>query len=143
MTDGEPDGELLGPLEFEYLLYPFIGTFDAGRASRLVAEAQTGVYTHASRTLAKEWSFLEITPGSAVVTAIKPAAVGDGAIVRLWNPTDQPLAETIRPKCHLASAHLCNLNEDLGSALVIKDGAIPLTVPPRGLASVRFTWTEE
>ncbi|MFA6239670.1 MAG: glycoside hydrolase family 38 C-terminal domain-containing protein [Candidatus Hydrogenedentales bacterium] len=139
-TAGEPDGELLGTLDFEYLLYPFGGTFDAARALRIVSETQAGVYAHSRKQPVEERSFLEVTPGDAVVTAIKPAANGEGAVVRLWNPSDEMKHEVIRPTCKLASAHLCNLNEEVGSAILIKDNTIPVSVPPRGLASVLFTW---
>lgn len=140
-TAGEPDGELLGTLEFEYLLYPFGGAFDAARALRIVSESQTGIFAHATGQPLDDRSFLEVAPGGAVVTAIKPAASGDGAVVRLWNPTDEAKNEVIRPACRVASAHLCNLNEEIGSAILIKDNTIPVSVPPRGLASVLFTWS--
>ena len=77
-TPGEADGQLHDTMEFEYLLYPFRGGFDAVEASRLVAGAQVGTRSHATETLPQDRSFLKLHAGAAVVTAIKPAR-GRGA----------------------------------------------------------------
>jgi len=138
-TPGEPDGELLGALDFEYLLYPFAGPFDPAAAMRLVAEAQAGVRTHCVEELAEDRSFLRLDNGSVVVTAIKPAADGNGGVVRLWNPGDSTVDDTIRFERAVEAAELCNLNEQAQAPLTIDaEGGIPVEVPARGLVTIRF-----
>jgi len=148
-TPGEPDGELLGeavgPMTFEYLLYPFSGGFDVLEALHLVAEAQTGVRAHCAershRELPDDRSFLYLHHDKAVVTAIKPAANGVGGVIRLWNPDDMDVRESINLDRNVVSAALCNLNEEVREPITLNpDGSIPVTIPARGLATVRFTW---
>jgi alpha-mannosidase len=142
-TSGEPDGQLLGTLEFDYMLYPFQGQFDAVTAMRLVAEAQTSVRGHAADKAPGERSFLRLEKGAAVMTAIKPAADGTGGVVRLWNPTDTDVEDRVLVTAKVVSAQACNLNEEPGDAIRLDNsGAIPVTVPAGGLATIRFTWEE-
>lgn len=138
---GEPDGELLGTMEFEYLLYPFKGNFDAVDALRWVAEAQSPVRFHGTDRLPKDFSFLKMEKNAAVVTAIKPANDGNGGIVRLWNPGNKPVKDVLVLNCRVASATACNLNEEPEKKLTVEKGnRIPVSVPAGGLATVRFTW---
>ncbi len=140
-TAGEPDGQLLGPLDFEYFLYPFAGQFDPVAAARLVAEAQAGIRTTTAVELPDDISFLELERGAAVVTAVKPADDGRGGVVRLWNPTDTDVQDRLLVHCPVETAERCNLNEEPQEPISLEnDGVIPVTVPAGGLATVRFVW---
>ena len=140
-TQGEPDGQLLDPLEFEYLLYPFSAPLDAPTALRIVQEAQTPVRSHQAAAVPETRSFCRVEGAVVVVTALKPAADGNGGIVRLWNPADSDAAATITFSQPLKSAHACNLSEEPGEALDLVDGCgFTVTAPARGLATVRFAW---
>jgi 2-O-(6-phospho-alpha-D-mannosyl)-D-glycerate hydrolase len=140
-TAGEPDGQLIGTMEFEYLLYPFDGAMEPHRLANLAAEAQGSVYTHHTAELPDDRSFLRLKKGKAVVTAIKPAEDGKGGIVRLWNPGDEDVKDALILDCTVASAELCDLKEAPQEAIALgKDGAIPVIVKAGGLATVRFTW---
>ncbi|NIA14696.1 MAG: hypothetical protein GWP08_11500 [Nitrospiraceae bacterium] len=140
-TNGEPDGELLGELEFEYYLWPFLGEFDPTVAARLVAQAQTPVYAHGAAELPAEYSFIHLEECSAIVTAIKPAACGEGGVIRLWNPADKPATDSIVTACDVKSAYLCDLNEqELKPVRLDEKGHIPVSVPAGGIASIHFTW---
>ncbi len=142
MTAGEPDGQLLGRLEFEYQLYPFAGDFRAAGALRMVAEAQTGVRVHTSGELPATTSFLHVEAEGCVVTALKPAADGDGAIVRVWNVGDEAVAATVKACVPIRSAELCNLNEERRDTLTpTPEGAVSAPVRARGLATIRFRWS--
>ncbi len=136
-TAGEPDGQLLQELTFEYQLWPFAGTLDAAEAHRLVSAQQAGVRMHFAAEAPASRSFLRLEPGNAVVTAIKAAADVDGAVIRLWNPADTPANERIFLDAPVFEASLCNLNEEPLQAVSREPGqAIPVTVPPRGLATL-------
>jgi len=140
-TSGEPDGELLTDLDFEYLLFPFSPPFNPVEAARHVAEAQAGVRTHYTSKAGAEDSFVELTRNVAVVTALKPSADGSGGVIRLWNPTNRPVEEMVRFKLALKSAESCSLNEENRKPLVLQDKHnCSISVPGRGLATVYFTW---
>jgi alpha-mannosidase len=135
----EPDGQLLGPMEFEYLLYPFSGRFNAPQALRLIAGCQAGIRTHLADAMPESRSFVRIKTGDTVVTGLKPAADGPGGVIRLWNPGESDVREHILLSCRVISAELCNLNEEpLERIEVGSDGQIPVTVPMKGLATVKF-----
>jgi alpha-mannosidase len=137
----EPDGQLLGEMEFEYLLYPFGVEFDAVQVLRIIAERQAGVRMHYASELPDPHSFLELAKGAAVVTAVKPAADGQAGVIRLWNPAPAAVRDSIKLGIKVTSAALCNLNEESRDLIPLNaDGSIPVTIPARGLATVRFTW---
>jgi alpha-mannosidase len=143
-TAGEPDGLLLGRLEYEYYLMPFEGEFNAAEALRLVAAAQAGVRTHASEQLPEDTSMLAVESEACVVTAIKPAADGPGGIVRLWNPGTEAAPARIRFARKPRLAERCNLNEEPQETLNVEsDGSVAVEVPAGGLASIRFSWGEQ
>ena len=79
-------------------------------------------------------------PQVAVITALKPADDGNGGVVRFWNPTNGDVVDGFRTAAPLDKAFLCNLNEEPGAELPVRDGAVPVAVPAGGLATVRFTW---
>lgn len=140
-TPGEPDGQLLQPLEFEYLLYPFAAPFDAVAALRMVQEAQTGIRTHESDTLPETTSFCRLLNNRTVVTALKPAADGNGGILRLWNPTEKPVQESVQFSIGLKTVERCTLDEQALEPIKMNDDTgFIVEVPARGLATIRFCW---
>lgn len=139
-TSGEPDGELLGEMDFEYLLYPFAGGYEPAKASRLVAAAQAGIRTHLAESLPTARSFFS-TKNTAVVTALKPSADQKGGIVRLWNPAEKTVKETLSFETKICFAELCNLNEDPEKEVKVEKGhKITVNVPAGGLVTIRFAW---
>lgn len=134
-TNGEPGGQLLGPLEFEYLLYPYAGRFDRVSALRMLASIRAGAPAHLANSDAKSRSFLSVE-GNIHITAIKPAFDGKGIVIRLWNPCPQGVAGVIRFTAPVKTAWLVNLNEDKQSEIPVKGKAIALTVPPFALRSI-------
>jgi alpha-mannosidase/mannosylglycerate hydrolase len=140
-TNGEPDGQLQEPLTFEYALVPYKGQFDAPRAIQHVQAWQAGIRTHHVAAPGTSGPHLRLHPGVCPVSAIKPAADGEGGVVRFWNPTSKALTETLFPAVAPREAHACNLDEQPQHALPIGgDGGITVEIPARGLATVRFTW---
>ena len=141
-TAGEPDGQLQGRLEYDYLLYPFAGAFDPVAALRMVAEAQTGTRAHSTGSAPQTKSFLKLENDTAIVTAIKPALDGRGGVVRLWNPAESDSQDRLVVPGGIKHAELCNLNEERVGEAPIEDGnAIPITIKAGGLTTVRFEWS--
>lgn len=143
MTPGEPDGELLEEMTFDYQLYPFAGRFDAATALRLAGAQQAGVYQHHADVAPEPRSFLNVAPGRAVVTAIKPAHDARAGVIRFWNPEAEPVEERVSLLMGLEKAFLCTLNEETQKQLSVNpDGSVSVHVPAHGLATVLFTWKE-
>ena len=140
-TAGEPDGQLLEAMGFEYELAPFSGAFDCVAGCRRVAELQTGIRMHQTEDLGEDQSFLHLERGEVVVTALKVAADGDGGVIRLWNPTEVVRDECIHVNCDVVSVARCDLNETPIEPIALEaDKGIPVSVPAGGLVTVRFTW---
>jgi alpha-mannosidase len=128
-------------MEFEYLLYPFAGPFDAANALRMVQEAQTGIWQHQAESLPKTTSFCQLQSNAALITALKPAADGNGGILRLWNPGATPVKESLHFSVDLKTAERCTIDERSSEPIRTKqDGSFVVEVPARGLTTVRFTW---
>ena len=140
-TPGEPDGQLLEPMDFEYLLYPFAAPFNPIAALRTVQEAQTPIRCHQADALPETFSFCRVESERAVVTALKPAADRNGGIVRLWNPGTSPAEASVVFSQRLKTAHTCNLNEETQTELALGDGGrqFVVDIPPHALSTVRFT----
>ena len=138
----ETEGQLQIELSFNYCLYPFAYEFDAGAALRLVTEFQAAVRSHEIRANAPTTlSFVCVEAGDAVVTALKPAEDGQGAVLRFWNPGGKETQAQFKLDRPVTEAHLCNLNEEaLEPATILMDGGVAVSVPAGGLATVRFGW---
>ncbi|HPO16378.1 MAG TPA: hypothetical protein PLI09_23280 [Candidatus Hydrogenedentes bacterium] len=140
-TDGEPDGQLLQTLEFDYAIWPFLGAFDPAQAARIVAEMQTGIRVHLADQAPLPYSFLNIEPGKTVVTALKPAHDNHDAVIRFWNPGKAKVTEQINFNQEIKSASLCTLNEDPIQTIPVEKGhSVKVPVPPGGLATIRITF---
>lgn len=142
-TVGRPeeyDGQVQGEHVIEYAVLPFNGAPDLALLNKLAATMQAPVRTHTgARTIAWK-SFLALETGDAVVTAIKPAADGDGGVIRFWNPTDVPINDGFKIDRPFKTVERCNLNEEPCESLQPGDAFVPVTIPPGGLYTVRFTW---
>ncbi len=140
-TSGEMEGQLLQTLEFDYCLFPFGGPLDAQEVLQLVAARQAPVRAYTTRELPPDRSFLHLENDAVVVSALKPAQDGRGGVIRLWNPWETEVKEVIRLSAQIKRAALCNLNEEDQQDLRLdKKGGIPVTVPAKGLTTVRFEW---
>ncbi|MBU3665440.1 MAG: glycoside hydrolase family 38 [Chthoniobacterales bacterium] len=112
MTDGEPEGQLLGDLRFRYWVVPFRGAANRARLSNLGVLLGAGLrdeqMTAVDISLHKEQGRPELPPsasflkvgGDVVVTSVREV---DGALeVRLFNPNVKTAAATLdfrgRPK---------------------------------------------
>jgi len=138
-TEGEPGGELLQNLEFEYALYPYAGEADRGKLVRMVAELQAGVQRYYAKEPVAAQSLIELAGSPAVVsTAVKPADDGQGIVVRLWNTGGEAADAELRVAANIKSASLCDLGEGDYEALKAKGNSVALQVAPYALASVRI-----
>jgi alpha-mannosidase/mannosylglycerate hydrolase len=138
----ESDGQLRGELLFSYGLYPFASEFSPVSALGLLAELQTAVRSHGIREDSPATrSFLQVDVGDTVVTALKPAEDGPGAVIRFWNPGGKKAEARFHLDRPLVQAWACNLNEEVLETLAVaQEGTVAVSVPAGALATVRFRW---
>jgi alpha-mannosidase/mannosylglycerate hydrolase len=138
----ESDGQLLGISSFRYGLSPFAPEFNPATALERVAELQTAVCSHEVREDAPaSRSFVQVHAGNSVMTALKPAEDGQGAVIRFWNPGSAPTEARFQLDRPVIGAQRCNLNEDILEALVVTpEGGVAVPVPAGGLTTVQFRW---
>lgn len=122
-TAGEPDGLQRGTLVYRFALIPYAGRLPRAEVLGELAKLQTGLCTRQTGKRPSGFppmegkapatqGFVELRQGQLVVSAIKPAESGEGVMIRLWNPTDQPQRGAIRFWKPVKRAEAAKLNED-------------------------------
>jgi hypothetical protein len=139
-----------GSLLFRYRITTGSGAMTDGEATRLGWEAVTPpetVFTpgRGLGPLPLSGSFLSLEGDPLVLLAAKPAEVGEGLILRCWNPTAQAANATVRLGFgDLKSARVIPLTEGDAAvsgaeAQVVDARAVSLRFAPRALATVGLT----
>jgi hypothetical protein len=86
-------------------------------------------------------SLLRVHPDALMLSALKPAHDGDGTVVRVLNPTDDPIHARLDFGLPVGSAAAVRLDEDPEDWPVALDGTtVRVVVPPHALRSMRVTW---
>ena len=102
-TDGQPDGQLRGPMTFAYRIVPLAGAPDRTRLCEMGQQIAASLRTaqlrpadvalhRTDRTLPPTAGLLQLT-GSAVMTSAQQ--VGDALEVRLFNPNTESVSATL------------------------------------------------
>lgn len=154
-TEGEHDGLELGRIDHRYALMPFAGTLPVNDALQELAHLQTGIITRQSGKRASGFppltgdapphrSFLEHA-GRAVVSAIKPAEQGEALVVRMWNPHDETVDNTLTFWKDVRKARRMRLNEDddpEAPAPKVDRRRVHVRVTPRQIATLEITFAD-
>jgi hypothetical protein len=140
-----------GRVTARYVIQPYAGGFDEGRAHRFGLEAAAqasglpllqhfGEPPAGTLTLPASGSLLQL-PGAPVLPLhVKPAADGAGIIVRLLNAGDAPQTAVIGSALlKIVQAYACDLLENRTGDLSVVDGAVSLEIPARRVAEVHLT----
>ena len=96
-----------------------------------------GAIAGAEPLLADGRALVTIEPATVLLSALKPAADGDGLVLRVLNPSDTPAATSIQFGFPVVGARAVRLDETGTDEVALEDGAIRTTVPARGLRSFR------
>ena len=116
-----PGGQCLGTHAFHYALAPHRGTWQAGLVHREARQHNVPcrvVQTDSHQgTLAQELSFIEISPASLIISAVKKAETRDALIIRCYNASDEATTGEIRVFPKIKQAALTNLNEEVLEAV--------------------------
>ena len=103
-------------------------------ANPLVAEAAA---VHEG-PLPPRMRFLQVSPPQVVLTALKPAEEGEGIVVRLYNPSAEPLEAVVEFwRADLAAA-LVDLEERPRRPLPCEGGRVVVPLGPRQIGTVKF-----
>lgn len=96
-TPGEIRGQLLHEMSFDFCLAPFAGKADFHQLENLASLFSTGVEALTGRNVVckKEKPFLFFAKGIIHLSALKVAEDGNGAIMRLYNPTAKTAEDTV------------------------------------------------
>jgi alpha-mannosidase len=128
-----PEAQCLGTHSFDYALIPHTGdwrtSFDEAHAFNAPLRA---IVTDLHRgTLPLEGSFVEISPSSLVISAIKSAEDGNGLILRFWNTENFDVSTEVKLLKPFERVAVVNLNEEELEELR-SDGTRNVSVPVRG-----------
>jgi alpha-mannosidase/mannosylglycerate hydrolase len=148
LTDGNEGGEMLGTHEFLFSIMPLAGALPRTRLCQLgqaLAAAPRSVQIEPRDLLnAPEpvWppsqSFLRIEPGRAVVTAIQAAGTGEGLIVRMFNPHDEAITETVEWNRPIGSADQLDLEDNPVEAVNVSNGRARVPLRPKQILTLRI-----
>jgi alpha-mannosidase len=98
--------------------------------ARAATLALHGAIVGAGPLLPSGFALVAISPPSVLLSALKPAAHGDGIVLRLLNPTDDPLDAVVRLGFPVASARAVRIDEEPDDWPVdFRRGEIRVSVP--------------
>jgi alpha-mannosidase/mannosylglycerate hydrolase len=134
-----PGAQCLGPLTAHLSLLA-----DGPETPRLARAAELGlraVVAGAAPLFAADQSLLTLQPPTLVLSAVKPAEDGDGAIVRVLNPTDDPVEAALEFGLPVGAATSVRLDESPDDRDLRQDGStLWFGVPAHALRSIRVRW---
>jgi alpha-mannosidase len=112
-----PGGQGLGAQRARYALVPHAGDWQADgmvlrEAQAFEAPLRALATEQRAGTLPARWSFVTMTPDAVAISAIKRAEAGEGLIVRLYNPGDQPQETALTFGPPLADVREVRLDEE-------------------------------
>lgn len=147
-TPGEPGGQMLGPTHHEYWLYPHTGPLAAPELCRLGQRLAAGldwVYTEPSRLpllppkppLPPTGSWLSLSEGPLVLTAVKQAEDGAALVLRLFNPTARPARQKIEFLTPPIAAWQTNLLELPVRELPVKGHRLAVSANAKEIVTLR------
>ncbi|MCX7767255.1 MAG: glycosyl hydrolase-related protein, partial [Candidatus Sumerlaeia bacterium] len=134
--------QCLGKQVFEYAIYPHQGDTFSGKVQEQATEfcvplraVQFGLSPRG--TLAWDYGFFKQPPRNLIISAIKKAEADKKIILRLYNPTEKELQETLEFGFNVNSAFLLNLAEQVLEKLKVSNkNTINLTVPPKKIITI-------
>jgi len=140
-------GQCLGKHEIRYAIMPHEGNWiqanvplEAESFNVPVVPVQTR--THQGQLPAGEASLFEIDNPALRFSTIKKAEDRDTFIVRIYNPTDETQAGSLRFFAPVAGAWLTNLNEDQQSEITLAgDSEVPVSVGQKKIVTVEIKTT--
>ncbi|MGE5619981.1 MAG: alpha-mannosidase [Sphingomonadaceae bacterium] len=137
-----PEAQMIGTHTFDYSIVPHAGGWEqAIRQAHWFARPMRSHWTgRHSGTFGGAGSFVDLSPRSLLLSAVKLAEDGSGdLIIRLYNPTEKPVEGSLSTLFPLASAELSNLGEDPGEDVPLDERALRFPVAAHQIVTLRLT----
>jgi alpha-mannosidase/mannosylglycerate hydrolase len=148
-TNGEPGGQLQGPLTFKYWIAPISGNpnyrqlcemgqqVSAGYQIAQLDQADKKIYGQ-EQILPRSGSFLEVT-GEGVISSAR--MVGKGMEVRMFNPHDTDIPTTLKlaKALQFGQYQIVDLESNPQNTPTAFSEAVDLTLKPKQILTLRFT----
>lgn len=146
---GNEGSQMRGIHTFRYAFVLHGGTWREAGILRQMQEFRCPVMPthhgrHAGAPLGKTHSFLEVTPPDLCLSAVKPAERGRGVIVRIYNPTDDPVAGAVRVSRPIRRAWRTELDEEPVERIAAgAGGAVEIEVPRKTILTLLLEFDED
>ncbi len=138
-----PEAQCLGTHTFEYAVFPHSPSV-ADTWSSILREMELFTVSPSTMTRKNEQTVLErsslsIQPDGLQLSALKESEDKDGIVVRICNPVDRHVKGQIHFEKRLASAFLCNLNEEVVRPLrVVKGHDLTIAAKPFEIITIKL-----
>ena len=135
--------EIGRPLSFHYAVQPHLGDWRAAKIFRSGLEFNHPLIAKVSAAhsgnLHSSWSFLNVTPASVVLSAVKPAAKRGEVIIRVYEGTGQSVpAGKMTFAARLLSAEETNLVEESSAQIPISQNSFTFRMHPFEIKTFRL-----
>ncbi len=129
-----------GMHEFSYRIYPHAGTYAEGgvltEAERHVAPLDVVQAGAAKGIMPGRHGFLKLEPPVLQLAAFKQAESVPGYVLRLYNPTADPVNGELRVPAAVTRASFLTLEERPTEKVLLKNGRITFTAGPKKILTV-------
>lgn len=148
MTSGQEGGEIQGRHEFRYLIVPLDGELPRARLCRLgqhLAAPPRSEQVYArdpvpeGAALPASTSFLRAGGEQAVITAVFRPADGNGLCVRMFNPTEGVITESIELRGGVTAAERVDFEGHSRDRVSVENGVACVELGPKQIITVRLT----
>lgn len=137
----------MGVHEFRYALYPHAGRWDTAGVFEQSLVHNTRIKVTQSRRhkrgrLPQRQSFLEITPSTLVLSALKQSESGRSLILRVYNPTTRKISGTLHfPFKPVKKVRITNLLERPTQPLALRNRhRVAVTVPAKRIMTLEISF---
>jgi alpha-mannosidase len=135
-----PGAQLLGRHVFEYSIIPHAGGWQRAyaEAHRFATPMRARWNQSGTGQLPAGASLLELAGDGIVVTALKRAEDGDGAVVRLYNTLDKKTSGRVHRAEAWERADVVDMKEDTLAAADVANGSARLDLRANQIVTLRF-----
>ncbi len=86
----------------------------------------------------RQHSYLRIADERVILSALKPPQHVDGWVVRLFNPTTEPLLTNLAPSGTLAGAEMLNMAEAVQDEIEVRQNRVNVRLEPQQVQTIRL-----